>query len=157
MKVATTTLAAMATIACLGLYGCGSSSDVTNAAGSLDSTPPPAPESIALNTVPEYNELTWAASAAADVAKYQVYRYQPDPSRDNAYVMVGETTNSSFNLGRTSEDADTYFRVRAVDEAGNRSAFSSETSVHLPALGSGGGGPGMSGDDSGDSRTRIGE
>jgi len=151
VKVARYTLATLATVACIGLYGCGNSSAVTNATRSLDSTPPPAPESISLNTVPEFNELTWAASAAADVARYQVYQYQPDPSRDNAYVMLGETTTSSFNLGRTADATDTYFRVRAVDQAGNRSAFSSETSVHLPALGGGGDGGG------GDTRKRTGE
>ena len=95
--------------------------------------------------MPEFNELTWAPSAAADVAKYQVYQYQPDPSRDNAYVMIGETTTSSLNLGRTAVETDTYFRVRAVDQSGNRSAFSVETSVHLPALGSGGSGGGGGG------------
>ena len=158
MKVATSTLAALALLACVGLYGCGNSSDVTNAAGSLDSTPPPAPEGVSLNTVPEFNELTWAPSAAADVASYQVYQYQPDPSRDNAYVMVGQTTTPSLNLGRTSEATDTYYRVRAVDVAGNRSAFSDEANIHLPALGTGGGGPGMSGgNDNGESRFRTGE
>ena len=156
MKFATPTLAALAAVACIGLYGCGNSSDVTNAPGTLDSTAPPVPESVSLNTVPEYNELTWAASAAADVAKYQVYQYQPDPSRDNAYVMIGESTSPAYNLGRTGDATDAYFRVRAVDESGNRSALSAEANIHLPAIGTGGGGGGAAGPD-GDGRKKIGE
>ena len=140
MKVATPTLATLAFVACIGLYGCGNSSDVTNAAGTLDSTPPPAPESISLNTVDRHHELTWAASAAADVAKYQVFRYMPDPTRENSYVMIGESTTPTLDLGRPAEETEAYFRVRAVDQSGNRSAMSTEASVLLTFLGTNGGG-----------------
>lgn len=142
MKLARTMFATLAAVALMSAYGCGKSASPTSATGSLDTTPPGAPEGLAMMSVPEFNELTWTPSTASDLATYQVYQYQPDPSRDNAYVLLGETTSPSFRLTMTGDGA---FRVKAVDTSGNRSAFSSELTTTVPAIMTGGGSNGNPG------------
>jgi hypothetical protein len=132
----------LATIACVALLvGCGSDSP-TNVVPQLDSTAPPAPEGLSLTYTPEFYRLDWALSAAPDVASYQVYEYAPDPTRENSYVLLGEVsaTASSYNLPPVGEDKDTFFKVRAADQAGNRSAYSNPLGAHLVGMGSDEGG-----------------
>jgi hypothetical protein len=133
-------IAALAAVVLIGAYGCGNSAQSTNAGPNLDSSAPAAPAGLSLVSIPEYNEITWTASASADVANYQVYEYLPDPSRDNSYVMIGESASPSFRLEWSDEASERFYRVRAVDQAGNRSGFSNEFNAHVPALTSGGGG-----------------
>jgi hypothetical protein len=144
----------LAAAALLGAMGCGNSSDPTSANPNLDSNAPPTPAGLQLVSVPEYNELAWEASTAPDVARYQVYEYQPDPSRDNAYVMIGETTTASYRLPFDDGGTETFYRVRAVDESGNRSAMSDAFTADVPVITRGGGGGGGT-EDGGDGRIRI--
>ena len=144
MKFSRNMLAAVAVVATVGLFGCGKSTDPTSVSPSLDSTPPSAPEGLSLTSTSEYNTLSWTASSATDLVSYQVYQYQPDPSCNNSYVMIGETTSTSYQISATKADTQTYFRVRAMDTAGNLSAMSTELDAHLPAAPMGGGGPGTS-------------
>jgi hypothetical protein len=113
-------------VAFLALLGCGSKSDPTSPGAALDSTAPPAPAGLALQSEGYTMHLIWDASAAPDVTKYQVYEYSPDPSRDNAYVMLGECSaaDTYYPLSAVGAETHTFYRVRAVDGAGNRSAFS---------------------------------
>ena len=108
------------------LAGCGAATDAVSPQSSLDTTPPPAPANLVVET-DEVNTLRWDASAAPDVNGYQVYVYSPDPSRDNAYVLAGEIDGetTSFVFGSNEAARTEVVRVRAVDNAGNRSAFSS--------------------------------
>lgn len=107
------------------LAGCGAATDPVSPQSSLDTTPPPAPANLVVET-DEVNTLRWDASAAPDVNGYQVYVYSPDPSRDNAYVLAGEIDGetTSFVFGSNEAARTEVVRVRAVDNAGNRSAFS---------------------------------
>jgi hypothetical protein len=122
------------------LAGCGAATDPVSPNASLDTTPPPAPANLTVET-DEVNTLHWDASAAPDVNQYQVYVYSPDPSRDNAYVLVGEVDSEATTyVYGSSEAAHTeVFRVRAVDNAGNRSSFSAPLSLLIvPTAQSGG-------------------
>ena len=139
-------LATVAVVATVVLSGCGKSADSTNVNTSLDTTPPSAPEGVSLNKTPEFNALSWNASPSADVTRYQVFQYSPDPSRDNAYVMIGESTTSGFTLPMSDTADNTYFRVKAVDASGNRSGFSTELAADVPGLTRGGGGGGSTKD-----------
>ncbi len=111
------------------LAGCGQATDSVSPP-SFDTTPPPAPANLTVEA-DEVNTLHWDASAAPDVQTYQVYVYSPDPSRDNAYVLDGEVdANASFYVFDSSDEARTEtVRVRAVDNSGNKSSFSSPTSL----------------------------
>jgi len=138
----------------LAVVGCGKSTDPTGVNNVQDSSAPAAPAGLDVMTLPEYNELTWETSTAPDVDRYQVYEYQPDPSRDNAYVLVGETTSSSWRIPGDDAGTETHYRVRAVDTTGNRSALSDVYDVSVPALGHGGGGTGTP-DGTPDGRKRV--
>ena len=107
------------------LSSCGSSTDPTNAAPSLDTTPPPAPSGLRVSSAGAYKMVEWSASPAADLSRYQVYVYSPDPTRDNAYTLLGETSATSYTVSEDmSVDGVVVVRLRAVDTAGNRSALS---------------------------------
>jgi hypothetical protein len=126
------------------LSGCGANTP-TSPSAALDTTPPAAPTALAMSfdaTAGGY-VLAWTPSSASDVARYQVFIYSPDPARDNAYVLVGESTTANFVAEAPAAAADVVFRVKAVDVSGNHSAFSSALSVPMqptntPGLGGGG-------------------
>jgi hypothetical protein len=120
-------LAAFAMMAML--TDCGGTNKPTALGPGLDTTPPPAPNSLALS----HDEMgraiiTWEASAAPDVVGYQVYVCSPAPERVDGYVLANdpETRDTTFLL---PSDAQGVYRVRAVDAAGNTSAFSAAVTV----------------------------
>jgi hypothetical protein len=142
VKFSRTVLLLAAATACVAmLSACGNSSKPTNVTPALDTTPPPAPENLAVATTSGTNRLSWTASTDPDVVAYQVYQYMPDPTRDNSYVMIGESVDNEYMLDRNPEPVDTFFKVRCVDRVGNLSSFSPAFAAHLPAIFIGGGAP----------------
>jgi hypothetical protein len=145
MKLRTPLSWASVMLAASLVAGCGE--NLTNplaAEPSLDTTPPPAPTGLAISMETSLNRgvLQWSPSAAPDVAGYDVFVYAPDPSRNDAYVKVNTVplTTTDFALAPVGEATTVYYRVRAVDQTGNRSAYSSTASGQLqPSAGSGGG------------------
>ncbi|MBI1796753.1 MAG: hypothetical protein HYR74_06855 [Candidatus Eisenbacteria bacterium] len=130
-------LAGIATMAMLS--GCGSTAAPTGLSSGLDTTPPPAPAHVFLS----HDEmgrplLAWDASSAPDVASYDVYLYSPDPSRDNAYLLVSTDANNNYLLPSVSTVTTETFRVRSVDGSGNKSAFSAAAIVQVAPGGGGG-------------------
>ena len=125
-------LVALATIVMLA--GCGDSSSLTGAETSLDTTPPPAPQDLALDSDSRGNPImTWTHSAAPDVAGYQVYEYRAVPGGYD-YVATGDVTvDNSFGLPTVSTTVEVSYRVRAVDVAGNWSTYSATASIPIPA------------------------
>ncbi len=141
------------------LTGCGSSSSPTSPNNSLDNSPPPAPTGLALTVDGASGSymLTWASSASPSVAKYQVYEYAPDPSRDNSYVLLGETARTSLLLDDPATATSLTFRVKAVSSTGTASAFSNSLTAPLTPsspLGLGGGGGGSTSPGLGDKDPR---
>ena len=127
------------------LIGCGDTANLTAPVSSLDTTPPPAPVSLSASYDTYVRQaLTWDPSAAPDVVGYQVYVYSPSPDRDNAYVLADDPDPSDnfFVFPIVAVDTEATYRVRAVDAAGNRSAFSAAATVMIAATGGGGGGGG---------------
>lgn len=147
MKHLRSIVVAALALSALALAGCGSDSNPAAPTASLDTTPPPAPTALAmtLDGPSGSYQLGWQPSAAADVASYQVYRYEPDPSRDNAYVLFAQVSTHSVLIDTPSEATTEVFRVQAVDASGNHSAFSTALTVSLMVpdpLGYGRGGSG---------------
>jgi len=127
-------LSGISTLALIAaLSGCGKDAAPTAAVPGLDTTPPVTPAALGVTADPSSGSLQvhWTASPDADVATYRVYLYSPDPSRDNAYVQVGETSASatSWSIPAASDVVTQYYRVRAVDGAGNVSAYSAGLAV----------------------------
>lgn len=117
--------------------GCGKSNDFVAPAAGLDTTPPAAPTDVAggYDAATGRDYLNWTGSTSPDVAGYEVWQYESDPSLGGTGVLVGATDASagSFALPLSSEANEAWFRVRAADEAGNLSAFSTSTSFELHA------------------------
>jgi hypothetical protein len=70
--------------------------------------------------------LTWEPSREADLSGYRVYRFDPDPQRTEAYVLVSGDSPiplSSFP-GQWDTPTPTWLRVSAVDASGNESGLS---------------------------------
>jgi hypothetical protein len=133
-------LAAFATMAMLA--GCGNTASPTALGSGLDTTPPPAPASLTLSQDGMGHPLlTWDASAAPDVVGYRVYLYSPSPERDNSYVIADDpdAADSQFLLPIEGGAIQAIYRVRAVDAAGNTSAFSAPATISIHSGGGGGG------------------
>ena len=118
------------------LAGCGKTSELVSPAGnSLDTTPPAAPTAVAgsYDAAAQRDYLNWDGSTSPDVAGYEVWQYESDPSLGGTGVLIGSTDASadSYALPLTNEAREVWFRVRAADEAGNRSAFSTSTQTEL--------------------------
>lgn len=123
-------LAGLAAIAALS--GCGSNSNLTGLNQQLDTTPPPAPTNLTLSTNGSGQEvLVWDASAAPDVAGYQVQVYD---ASHGGFVQAGDPNSSdtSFLLPIVAIEITESYRVRAVDASGNWSAPSASADVTLP-------------------------
>ena len=97
------------------LSGCGTTNPVASTGSALDSTPPAAPQNLKASLDAGALVLTWDASADADVQGYDVYRYAPDPSRENAYVKMNPSLVTDTQY--TVPDA----RPRATTIASRRS------------------------------------
>jgi hypothetical protein len=114
------------------LTGCSTNDNPTGPSSSLDSTPPPSPTGLTQD-VSNGGTLEWDASPAGDVAGYQVFVYQPNPDRDNAYIQVAETAAgvTTWSLPAVSQQQTQYYRVRALDLSGNRSSMSAQFEATL--------------------------
>lgn len=119
-----------ALVVAMAISGCGSDGGPTAATPTLDSTAPQAPTGLAQSfngqSVPV---LRWTPNAEPDLDRYEVYMYSPAPDRDNAYVLVGTVTGTpEFALQGVGEQ---WYRVRAVDQSGNRSAPSAAAETNV--------------------------
>jgi hypothetical protein len=131
-------LASLAAIVVLS--GCGDGGNIVGLGPQLDTTPPPAPQNLTVaNDAYGWPVLAWTESAAPDVIGYQVYVYSALPGGGNDYVPADDaiSVDPSFRLVAVASDAVASYRVRAVDAAGNWSAFSAAVDVQAPG-GSGG-------------------
>jgi chitinase len=127
-------LVGLAAIAALS--GCGSKSNLTGLTEPpLDTTPPPAPANLTLSADLAGNPiLVWDASAALDVASYQVEVYSGSVG-DFVAVMDPNVTDTSFPIPEVATSTEESYRVRAVDTSGNTSPFSATTTIMVPAPG----------------------
>lgn len=123
----------------LVLSGCGN--DSPTGVTPTDETPPAAPSQVSMSIDPitGASALDWAPSTSASVTGYQVFRYQPSPDRDNAYVLDGTTdaSTTSYALPAVSEVTQQIYRIRTVASNGTRSGWSTLVQVTLvPSRGS---------------------
>jgi hypothetical protein len=81
--------------------------------------------------------LSWDASSDADVVGYDVYRYAPDPARENSYVKVntGLVAGTEFVIADAASSP-SWYRVKAVDAGSNASSASGALAAAKPSIGS---------------------
>ncbi|MEO6463762.1 MAG: hypothetical protein ABIP29_11865 [Candidatus Eisenbacteria bacterium] len=113
-----------ALVALVALAGCGTDNTLSGPA-STDSAPPSAPTNIREVERGALAVLAWDASPDADVVGYDVYMYSPDPAREASYVRVNASTvvGEEFVV-TTGASHNAWYRVKAVDQSGNRSSSS---------------------------------
>lgn len=109
-------------VAALAVAGCSTTNPVSSLQQPIDTAPPSAPTNIRGEERGALAILAWDESSDADVVGYDIYRYAPDPARESAYIKVNAATvtGSEYQVN----DAASWYRVKAVDQAGNRSASS---------------------------------
>ncbi len=113
------------TLATFALTGCAAEDTLSSLNQNVDTAPPSAPVNVTTQTHGSTVVLDWDASTEADVVGYDVYRYDPDPARESAYVKVNAATipTSEYSIVDRNEQG-TWYRVKAVDLSSNRSAIS---------------------------------
>jgi hypothetical protein len=129
------------------LSGCGQNSTPTGVT-TLDETAPAAPSALTKvnDAATPSGWLAWEPSVTATVASYEVYQYSPDPSREDAYLLVGQTDASTtrYALPASAEPLTVYYRVKAVSTAGIRSPWSTTADITVySSNGAGGPEPGV--------------
>lgn len=116
------------------LSGCGQNSSPTGVAA-LDETAPAAPSHLLKETDPTSPNgvLAWEPSTSANVAGYEVYQYSPDPSREDAYLLVGETgaNVTEYALPFSYQPQTVYYRLKAVSTAGVQSSWSATAGIGI--------------------------
>ena len=119
--------------------GCATDNPLT--AAGIDSTAPGAPTNLVASARGGELLLTWDASSDGDVAGYDVYRYSPDPARENSYVKINSAlvTDNEYLVSDASGSS-SWYRVKAVDASSNSSAASGALAAAAPAEASSDGG-----------------
>ena len=137
MKRSTPFLAAVCAL--VALAGCGTDNTISGIDNGTDSAPPSAPTNV--REVVRGNEvlLAWDASSDADVVGYDVYVYLPDPAREAAYVKINSATVTDEEYLISDPGSESWYRVKAVDNSGNRSSSSGAAFVDGGSTVSGGG------------------
>lgn len=134
--------------------GCGSDESVSPNDEPIDAGPLTAPSNVSVvKASVDGFELAWDASPDARVVGYNVYRYDPDPSRENAYSQLNARTvaNTSFGVSAPGPDEELYVSVRSVDRQDRESVG---TTPILLAWSGGDEAPFDQGDSGRDSRSR---
>ncbi len=115
-------------VAALVTTGCGH--DNTSAPQNvyqLDEVPPLAPSAVGVaDQFTTKFVLDWDDNTEADLVGYRVYEYEPDPDRENAYVLVsGSNLVDTSSMTLSGVAGTTYiFRITAIDDSDNESAWS---------------------------------
>ncbi len=114
-----------ALVALVALAGCGTNNTLSGPGSPVDSAPPSAPTNIRAEARGALSILAWDASPDADVVGYAIYMYSPDPAREAAYVLINAATIAGDEfVVTTGADVNAWYRVKAVDQSGNRSSSS---------------------------------
>jgi hypothetical protein len=116
--------AAVLAVSVVAVSGCATDNPVSSLSG-LDATAPGAPTMLKAEDHDGSLVLSWSASADADVAGYNVYRYAPDPARENSYVKINGALVTGTRFAVTDAGSDpSWYRIKAVDTSANASAAS---------------------------------
>jgi fibronectin type 3 domain-containing protein len=116
-----------------GAANVGPASNEASAAATADTTPPTPPTSLNATAAPGQVSLSWSgASDAAGIARYNVHRSSTPGFTPAAGNRIAQPTGTSY-VDAGLVGGTYYYRVTAVDPAGNESASSPEASGVVPS------------------------
>jgi len=92
----------------------------------IDSKPPEPPENLAALPGDRNAEISWLEGNEADLALYRVFRSN-EPLQ--GYENVAETQRPDFKNENLDNDRSYFYKIAAVDKAGNQSVFSARAEV----------------------------
>ncbi|MCP4708830.1 MAG: choice-of-anchor D domain-containing protein, partial [Planctomycetes bacterium] len=100
----------------------------------ISDLPPPAPQNLAATPSNHQITLTWDRNTEPDLHKYNIYRDTASPAETLIDNVVASSPPDTFYVD-TNVIVGTpyYYRVTAVDSAGNESGYSNEASATLEA------------------------
>ncbi len=110
----------------LAVSGCSSDSTSTVSPPSEDLTPPAAPVNLSVSYEDGEVTVAWRENSEVDFESYQIYRGLDG----DEYTLVSSADNARFV--DSVDDAglfEYFYRVSAVDDSGNESAYSASASV----------------------------
>ena len=92
-----------------------------------DTTPPAAPTGLTASANGSQSILTWTANSEDDLASYKIYR---GSSSGGSYSLIASgVTDTSCTDNGLGDGTTRFYVIKAVDERGNGSSFSSEASA----------------------------
>ncbi|MBC8186154.1 choice-of-anchor D domain-containing protein [candidate division KSB1 bacterium] len=97
----------------------------------IDTTAPSIPKNFEAISGDQQVTLTWAANTEQDLNYYKIYRSQTQnftPTANDSFAAVFKPNTSYVDNGVSNEQT-YYYRITAVDQAGNESDFSGEASA----------------------------
>ena len=126
---------AVLALAVTAFAGCATDNPLSP--GGIDASAPGAPTNLIAEDRAGSLVLSWDASSDADVVGYDVYRYAPDPARENSYVKVnsGLVVGTEFIIADAASSP-SWYRVKAVDAGSNASTASGALAAAKPSIGS---------------------
>ncbi|MBN1505132.1 MAG: fibronectin type III domain-containing protein [Candidatus Eisenbacteria bacterium] len=115
------------------MTGCSSENSTSPVSTQEDSVPPMAPTAWQPKAIGNSALLRWAKNTEADLAGYNVYKYEPNPQNHNSYIVINSqpTTGNTYTINGLTSGMTYYFRTTAVDMSGNESGYSQVMAVSV--------------------------
>ncbi|MEE2876225.1 MAG: FG-GAP-like repeat-containing protein [Candidatus Neomarinimicrobiota bacterium] len=108
----------------------GTPPDIGAYENALDSSPYPAHvKNLIVSPGGSSAELVWDAGTESDLAYYMVAMSQTDNFTPTDVDTVGRTTNNTYTVSGLANNTTYYFRVAAVNSAGQKGGYSSAVPV----------------------------
>jgi len=128
MKTPRFNRAALALLAPVALFAAGCGDDNTVAAPTADTTPPAVPSGLHLSSLYDHLQLDWTANSEPDLAGYVVVQ-STDAGATWNDVTASAVTATTLDVPKSQQ---VQFRVSAIDNSSNQSAYSSPASYRAP-------------------------
>jgi len=95
----------------------------------LDTTPPGTPQNLTATPGNQQVTLCWDANTESDLHKYNIYRDTSSPATTLIDSVLGAPPDTFYVDDGLTNGQIYYYRITAVDSAGNESGYSVEVSV----------------------------
>ncbi|MBZ0268113.1 fibronectin type III domain-containing protein [bacterium] len=126
-----TVLALISSIAAIALVGCGDNGSSNILTPTVDTVPPATPTGVSVDQTVTNVLISWDANSEPDLAGYVLERSLDNGTTWETLGSAALTTNDYSDYKYPHAD----YRVAAMDDSQNQSAYSSEVSFSLPDRG----------------------